>query len=72
MNNWSTDEEYLQKNYPEEHRQWRTLQLINYGLGHEKLDKKYLKSIWPKIKKKVISVDIRNYLEFALWPENQS
>jgi len=71
MNNWSTDAKYLQKNHPEEYRQWRTLQLINYGLDGEKLDKAYLRSIWPKIKKKVISEDIRNYLEFILWSENQ-
>lgn len=72
MFNWSTDEAYFKKKAPGQFKQWKLLQLINYGLDGEKLDGQLIKKLWPEIKTKIISQDIKDYLEFLLWPKNQS
>jgi hypothetical protein len=72
MFNWSTDETYFKKNAPLEYQQWRVLQLINYGLDGERLDEHLVRRMWPVIKDKILSSEIRDYLEFVLWPEKQS
>lgn len=72
MFNWSTDEDKFRKTAPGEFQQWKILQLINYGLDGEKLDTKLLKKNWSKIKDKIINDDIRDYLEYVLWPKSQS
>ena len=66
MYNWSTDEERLKKENPEGYKVWKITQLINYGLVDEKLDRKALKSVWPKIKDKLDPYKARA-LEYLLW-----
>lgn len=72
MFNWSVDEQYFKQKSPQKYEQWKLLQLINYGLDGEKLDKGKLIKYWPEIKDKILSKDIKNYLEYILWPKNQS
>lgn len=72
MFNWSVDEQYFKQKSPQKYEQWKLLQLINYGLDGEKLDKDKLIKYWPEIKDKILSKDIKNYLEYILWPKNQS
>lgn len=62
MYNWSTDTEYLKK-FPQELKLWKMEQLINFGLGGEKLDKSDVKKYLGKLK---IDKAKRNYLEFLL------
>ena len=65
MYNWSTDTETLKKD-PEKYAIWRLEQLINFGLGDEKLDAKLLKKYWDKLS---MDEPTRKYLEFLLWPK---
>ena len=48
MYNWSTDTPTLKKN-PEKYKIWRLEQLINFGLGNEKLSIFDLKKYWGKL-----------------------
>ena len=48
MKNWSTDTSELQKN-TEKFSIWRLEQLINFGLGEEKIDRNELKKYWDVI-----------------------
>ena len=68
MYNWSVDEKYFQRHNPEGYEVWRLLQLVNYGLDGEKLDKKELKKYWPKIQERIFDKDIKRYLKMTLWP----
>lgn len=45
MYNWSTDEKQLKKNKGQ-YAVWRLEQMINFGLGGEKLDEKELRKYW--------------------------
>lgn len=63
MYNWSVDEKQLKK-YPEKYKIWKLEQMINWGLGGEKLDEKLLRKYWRKL---FIDRPTRNYLEFLLW-----
>ena len=58
MYNWSTNIKYLKK-YPKKFKIWRLEQLINYGLGKEKIDKKELKKYFKYLK---IDPQKREYL----------
>ena len=49
MKNWSTDVSKLQKN-TEKFSIWRLEQLINFGLGEEKIDRDELKKYWDVVK----------------------
>lgn len=64
MENWNVDEEKLKQD-PKQHRLWKTVQLINYGLGEEKLDWQYLKSHWSAISPQ-IDTGKKAALEFML------
>lgn len=66
MYNWSTDEEKFKKKYPKEYKLWRLTQLINYGLDGEKLNRKEVKTAWPKIKDQ-LDPDFAKTVEFYLW-----
>jgi len=48
MYNWSVDEKILKK-YPEKYAVWRLEQLINFGLGEEKINKNQLKKYFNKL-----------------------
>lgn len=63
MYNWSTDINHLKK-YPEKYKIWKLEQLINFGLGKEKIDKKNLKKYWNQLK---IDPWYKKYLKFILW-----
>ena len=65
MYNWSTDENKFKEQDPEGYQIWRLEQLINYGLGREKLDANELKKYWDKLD---IDELTKTYLEFLLWP----
>lgn len=63
MKNWSTDEKQL-KNNPEKYAIWKIEQLVNFGLGGEKLSASELKKYWSKI---VIDPTKRKFLELLLY-----
>ena len=69
MYNWSIDEERFKKEYPEKYKIWRLEQLINFGLGEEKLDENELKKYWDLLD---IDKTAQKYLEFLLWPTPQT
>lgn len=64
MYNWSTDEKRFKDKYPEKYEIWRLEQLINYGLGEEKIKE-------GELRKHLNNLDMdqptRKYLEFLLW-----
>ena len=64
--NWNTDEAKMKKEDPEGYKTWRLVQLINYGLWGEKLDKKEIKEKWPEIKDR-LDIDSRKAVEFFLF-----
>lgn len=65
MYNWSVDEEKFKKEAPKEYQLWKLEQMINYGLGEEKLDAKLLKKHWKKLFMDELT---KRYLTFLLWP----
>ncbi len=71
MINWSTDEKRLKETNPKAYRNWRLVQLINYGLDGEKLDKNEVIKAWPKIKDK-LDPNTKVYLEYLLWHKRPS
>ena len=62
MYNWSTNEEELLKD-PEKYAIWKLEQMVNFGLGGEKIDKNELKKYWLKIN---IDSSKRKFLELLL------
>ena len=68
MKNWSTDLKVLKKN-PEAYRRWKTEQLINFGVGKEKLDMQYLKSNFYGLS---LDPEKKSYVAFLLWPSKFS
>ena len=66
MYNWSVDEEAFKKADPEGYEKWRLEQMINWGLGGEKLDEAKLRKYWDKLYLDPIK---RLYVEFLLWPD---
>ncbi len=62
MYNWSVDVNYLKK-FPEKYRIWRLEQLINYGLGGEKISLRELKKYFNRLH---IDPDKKEYLKFLL------
>ena len=48
MYNWSTDEEQLKKN-PEKYAIWRLEQMVNFGIGGEKIREADLRKYWDQI-----------------------
>lgn len=49
MYNWSVDTTQL-KRFPEKYRIWKLEQLINFGLGKEKISTKHLLKYFNKLK----------------------
>lgn len=66
MYNWSVDEEAFKKADPEGYEIWRLEQMINYGLGGEKLNEALVRKYWEKF---YLDAPTKHYLEFLLWPE---
>lgn len=67
MYNWSVDEEKLKKD-PEAYEIWRLEQMINYGLGEEKLDRDLVIKNWDKLFMDSLT---KQYLKFLLWPSKR-
>lgn len=66
MYNWSVDEKKFKKEDPKGYRIWRLEQMINYGLGGEKLDGKLVRKHWKKLFMDSLT---KQYLQFLLWPK---
>lgn len=62
MYNWSVDIKQLKK-YPQKYTLWRLEQLINFGLGGERLKLTELKRYFSHLK---IDSQKRKYLKFLL------
>ena len=62
MKNWSVDAKFLSK-YPKKYTLWKLEQLINFGLGKEKLSRIQLKKHLSKLN---IDPQKRKYLKFLL------
>lgn len=56
----------IKKEGPEGYKIWKLEQMINYGLGKEKLKEKEVKKYWQKIKAR-LDPHKRLLLEFLLW-----
>lgn len=72
MYNWShIDEEAMKRDNPEKYRLWRIVEVINSDMLGEKLEKKVIKALWPKIK---VQIDpwTRRALEYLLWGKRYS
>ncbi|KKU82448.1 MAG: hypothetical protein UY09_C0014G0009 [Parcubacteria group bacterium GW2011_GWA2_47_8] len=65
MYNWSVDEKLFKKTDPQGYKLWRIEQLINYGLGTEKLNARLVRKHWDKL---YMDEPTRAYLQFLLWP----
>ncbi len=61
MYNWSTDTTTLKKS-PEKYQIWRLEQLINFGLGTEKLNTLELKKYWSQL-----NIDPKRKNVLAFW-----
>lgn len=67
MYNWShIDEEAMKRENPEKYRRWRIVQMLNYDMQGEKLDKKEVTELWPEIKYDVDPYTRRS-IEFLLF-----
>ena len=62
MKNWSTDEKLLKKS-PKKYNLWRLEQLINFGLGNEKLS---IQNVKKNISKLSIDPLKKRYLKFLI------
>ena len=63
MYNWSVDEKHLKK-YPEKYKIWKLEQMINWGLGGEKISEVLLRRYWHKL---FLDPVKKKYLSFLLW-----
>lgn len=66
MYNWTVNTTRLKKN-PEAYGKWHLEQMINFGLGDEKISRSLLKKHWKYL---TIDPSKKNYLEFLLWGTN--
>jgi len=64
MYNWSVDEKKFKKEDPKGYQIWKLEQMINWGLGGEKLNERLLRKHWKKL---FIDNITKNYLRFLLW-----
>ncbi len=64
MYNWSVDEKKFKKEDSKGYQIWRLEQMINWGLGNEKLNARLLRRHWRKIFMDDIT---KKYLQFLLW-----
>ncbi|MBU4332170.1 hypothetical protein KKD19_00745 [Patescibacteria group bacterium] len=68
MHNWSVDIKQLKKD-KNQYAIWRLEQLVNFGLGKDKLKRSELIKYWPKLH---LDPQKKKYLAFLLWPQKQS
>lgn len=67
MNNWSVDIKQLKK-HKKQYAIWRLEQLVNFGLGKEKISAKALRANWAKLS---LDTHKKKFLSFLLWPKKQ-
>jgi hypothetical protein len=65
MYNWSVDTRELKKD-KKKFAIWRLEQLVNWGLGSEKLNDFLLRKYWKNL---FLDPAKKRYLEFLLWPK---
>lgn len=65
MYNWSTDATELKKD-KKSYTIWRLEQMVNFGLGKEKIKAKELKMNWNKLN---LDPPKKNFLKMLLWPK---
>ena len=68
MYNWSVDETQFKTADPEGYKIWRLEQMINFGLGEEKLNERDVRKYWSKLR---LDPKKKKYLAFLLWPAKQ-
>ncbi len=68
MQNWSVDIKQLKKN-KKKYAIWRLEQLVNFGLGKEKLKRSELKKHWSALN---LDPKKKKYISWLLWPSNRS
>lgn len=68
MYNWSVDEKTFKKTDPQGYKLWRLEQMINWGLGGEKVNEYLVRKHWNKL---FMDTQTRKYLEFLLWPKQR-
>ena len=66
MYSWTVDEKKLKADNPKKYQVWKQIQLINYGLGDEKLNRQLVKSQWNVIKDQVDPLKA-SVIEYWLW-----
>lgn len=65
MYNWSVDEEKLKQEDPQAYEIWRLEQMVNFGIGKEKIKRALLEKYWDRI---YIEDTYRRYfLSLLLW-----
>ena len=69
MHNWSTDEQQLARSDPRRYAVWKLEQLINYGLGGDKIDRAALRRHWDELE---IDPSRKAFLELLLNEEQHS
>lgn len=65
MYNWSTDTAELKKD-KKAYTVWRLEQMVNFGLGKEKIKTQELKENWNKLNLDPLK---KNFLKMLLWPK---
>ena len=65
MYNWSVDTTELKKD-KKQYAVWRLEQMVNFGLGGEKLNRGELKKYWPLLN---LDEKRKKFLFMLLWPK---
>jgi len=63
MHNWSTNEETLKRD-PEKYTIWKLEQMVNFGLGDQKILEEELRKYWSRI---TIDPSRRQFLALLLY-----
>jgi hypothetical protein len=66
MYNWSTDTKELKKD-KKKYAIWRLEQLVNFGLGKEKIKRAELKKNWKDLN---LDKSKKKFLKILLWPKS--
>ncbi len=67
MYNWShIDEEAMKKQDPEKYKKWRIVQMLNFDMQGERLDREEVKRYWQEIKEELVP-EVRQLIEYILW-----
>lgn len=65
MYNWSVDTKELKKD-KKKFAIWRLEQMVNFGLGREKISREEIKKYWKFLN---LDKNKKNYLKMILWPK---